>query len=59
MPIPLTSAKGPGLTTLKVEYIDDLPEYPATHIHGHTYVVAAGGRSQAEMEQIVHEVSVF
>ncbi|KAL4768414.1 hypothetical protein BDW60DRAFT_197484 [Aspergillus nidulans var. acristatus] len=57
IPIPLTQAKGKSLTTLHLEYINDLPEYPESHIHGHTYVVPAGMRSQAEMEQMVHDVS--
>lgn len=38
--------------------MDDLPEYPATHIHGYTYVIASKGRSKTEMEQVVHDVSV-
>jgi uncharacterized protein YlzI (FlbEa/FlbD family) len=42
-----------------VEYIDDLPEYPATHINGHTYVVASKGRSKTEIEQVVHDVSIY
>jgi hypothetical protein len=57
MLIPLTRAKGSGLTTLKVEYIDDLPEYPATHIHGYTYVIASRGRTQVEMEHLPDDVS--
>ena len=57
IPIPLTSAKGPGLTTLKIEYNDDLPEYPTSHIDGYSYVVASRGRSQLEMEQLTHDVS--
>lgn len=57
IPIPLTSAKGPGLTTLKIEYNDDLPEYPTSHIDGYSYVVASRGRSQLEMEQLAHDVS--
>ena len=58
IPIPLTNAKTSPLTTLHIEYIDDLPEYPTSHIQGYTYVVASRGRSQAEMEQIAHEVSL-
>jgi hypothetical protein len=57
IPIPLTQAKGKSLTTLHLEYINDLPEYPESHIHGYTYVVSAGTRSQVEMEQMVHDVS--
>ncbi|BCR90626.1 uncharacterized protein ACHE_60512A [Aspergillus chevalieri] len=52
MLIPLTRAKGSGLTTLNIEYIDDLPEYPTTHIHGYTYVIASKGRTQVEMEHL-------
>lgn len=40
----------------KIEYIDDLPEYPTSHIHGYSYVVASRGRSQSEIEQLVHEI---
>ncbi|GMF77724.1 unnamed protein product [Aspergillus oryzae] len=54
-PIPLTYAKHRALTTLKLEYIYDLPEYPTSHIHGYAYVVSARGRSQTEMEQVVQE----
>jgi hypothetical protein len=44
MLIPLTRAKSSSsLITLNIEYIDDLPEYPTTHIYGHTYVVASKG----------------
>jgi hypothetical protein len=58
MLIPLTRAKiSSSLTTLKIEYIDDLPEYPATHIHGYTYVVASKGRTQVEMEYLADGVS--
>ncbi|ODM21423.1 hypothetical protein SI65_02267 [Aspergillus cristatus] len=56
IPIPLTSAKGPGLTTLKIEYNDDLPEYPTSHFDGYSYVVASRGRSQLEMEQLAHDI---
>ena len=51
--------KGPGLSTLDVEYINDLPEYHSSHIHGYTYVVAARGRSQEEMEKVAHNVGTF
>ncbi|KAL4788280.1 hypothetical protein BJX76DRAFT_172465 [Aspergillus varians] len=57
IPTPLTQAKNSSLTTLHIEYIDDLPEYPVSHIHGFCYVVAARGRSQLEMEQLAHDVS--
>ncbi|KAL3439958.1 hypothetical protein BJX65DRAFT_50112 [Aspergillus insuetus] len=57
LPIPLTQAKGNNsLTLLYIKYIQDLPEYPVSHIHGYTYVVAVGNRSQEEMEKIVHDV---
>jgi hypothetical protein len=60
MLIPLTRVKGSsGLTTLNIEYIDDLPEYPTTHLHGHTYVVASQGRTQLEMENIPEGVSGY
>ncbi|THC87339.1 hypothetical protein EYZ11_013213 [Aspergillus tanneri] len=54
--IRLTNGKRDYLKTLKLEYIDDLPEYPTTHLYGYTYVVAARGRSQEEMQQLVQEV---
>lgn len=57
IPIPLTSAKGPSLTALKFEFNSCLPEYPTSHIDGYAYVVESGGRSQVEMEQLVHDVS--
>ena len=53
----LTDAKLHPLQTLFIEYIDDLPEYPKTHINGHTYVIAANGMSQKEAEQRVQNVS--
>ncbi|OJJ78603.1 uncharacterized protein ASPGLDRAFT_1510767, partial [Aspergillus glaucus CBS 516.65] len=54
----LTNSKSHSLQTSKIEYIDDLPEYPTSHIHGYSYVVASRGRSQSEMEQLVHEVAL-
>jgi hypothetical protein len=57
VPVPLTQAKGKPLTTLNIEYINDLPEYPTSDLHGYAYVVSAGKRSQAEIEQVVHDVS--
>lgn len=60
VPIPLTNirgGRGRSLTTLEVEYIDDLPEYPTSHIHGHSYIIASMGRRQSEMEQLVQGVS--
>jgi len=59
MLIPLTRAKGSGLTTLNIEYIDDLPEYPTTHIHGYAYVIASKGRTQVEMEHLPDTVNTF
>ncbi|OJJ89193.1 uncharacterized protein ASPGLDRAFT_41135, partial [Aspergillus glaucus CBS 516.65] len=57
LPVPLTQAKGNNsLTSLHIEYIQDLPEYPVSHIYGYTYVVAVGNRSQEEMEELVHDV---
>lgn len=56
IPIPLTQAKSRPITTLKIEYIDDLPEYPTTHLHGYSYVVATKDRSQEEAEQLAQEV---
>ncbi|EYE90014.1 uncharacterized protein EURHEDRAFT_348141 [Aspergillus ruber CBS 135680] len=57
LPVPLTQAKGNNsLTSLHIEYIQDLPEYPVSHIYGYTYVVAVGNRSQEEMEKLVHDV---
>ena len=57
VPLPLTAAKTSPLSTVKVEYVDDLPEYPTSHIHGYTYIISAGGRSNKEMEQLTNEVS--
>ncbi|OJJ83424.1 uncharacterized protein ASPGLDRAFT_399040 [Aspergillus glaucus CBS 516.65] len=55
LPVPLTQAKSNNsLTSLHIEYIQDLPEYPVSHIYGYTYVVAVGDRSQEEMEKLVH-----
>ncbi|BCR91198.1 uncharacterized protein ACHE_70041S [Aspergillus chevalieri] len=56
IPVQLTNSKSHSLQTSKIEYIDDLPEYPTSHIHGYSYVVASRGRSQNEMEQLVHEI---
>ncbi|ODM14305.1 hypothetical protein SI65_10302 [Aspergillus cristatus] len=41
--IQLTDAKSNPLQTLFIEYTDDLPEYPRTHIHGYTYIVSVVG----------------
>lgn len=58
LPVLLTQAKGNNsLTLLHIEYIQDLPEYPVSHIYGYTYVVAVGNCSQEEMEKLVHNVS--
>lgn len=52
----LTDAKLHPLQTLYIEYIDDLPEYPKTHINGHTYIIAADKMSQSEAEQRVQDI---
>jgi hypothetical protein len=58
MLILLTRAKSSSsLTTLNIKYINDLPEYPITHIYGHTYVVASKGQTQVEMEHLADSVS--
>ncbi|CBF71257.1 hypothetical protein AN6691.2 [Aspergillus nidulans FGSC A4] len=54
----LTDAKLHPLQTLYIEYIDDLPEYPKTHINGHTYIIAADKMSQSEAEQRVQDPSL-
>lgn len=59
IPYPLTTSKKPGLTSVKFEYSDDLPEYPATDTYGYSYVVASRGRTQLEMEQLPHDVSAL
>ncbi|KAG2010847.1 hypothetical protein GB937_007616, partial [Aspergillus fischeri] len=52
--IQLTDAKSNPLQTLYIEYTDDLPEYPRTHLHGYTYIVSVVGRLQ-EAEHIVQD----
>jgi len=42
----LTDAKSNPLQTLFIEYTDDLPEYPRTHLNGYTYIVSVGGQLQ-------------
>ena len=57
VPLPLTAAKTSPLSTVKVKYINNLLEYLINYIHGYTYVISAGGRSNKEMEQLTNEVS--
>jgi hypothetical protein len=54
--IQLTDARSNPLQTLFIEYTDDLPEYPRTHLHGYTYIVSVIGRLQ-EAEHIIQDVS--
>lgn len=42
---------------LHLERVDDLPEYPVSHEHGHAYAVEAGGRSREELVRMIHNVS--
>ncbi|EYE90430.1 uncharacterized protein EURHEDRAFT_291626 [Aspergillus ruber CBS 135680] len=51
----LTDAKSNPLQTLFIEYTDDLPEYPRTHIHGYTYIVSVVGRLQ-EAEHLIQDI---
>jgi hypothetical protein len=57
--IELTKAKSNPLQTLYLEYVNNLPEYPRTHLDGYTYVIAAHGLSQEEAEDLVQNVSTY
>ncbi|BCS30200.1 uncharacterized protein APUU_80503A [Aspergillus puulaauensis] len=56
IPLPLTWAKTNPLSALHFERVDDLPEFPVSHEHGHAYVVKAGARSREELVQMIHSV---
>ena len=60
IPIAFTEPKGSSpLTALKIEYCDDLPEYPTSDVNGYAYIVATKGQSPDEMRHIVDGVSGY
>ncbi|OJJ57920.1 hypothetical protein ASPSYDRAFT_1018177 [Aspergillus sydowii CBS 593.65] len=52
----LADTKTNSLMALHLERVDDLPEYPVSHEHGHVYAVEAGGRSREELVRMIHNV---
>lgn len=56
--MPLTNATHNPLTTVVVRFTEYLPEYPATHPYGLTYVINTQGMTRDKVYGLMKNVSV-
>lgn len=56
MMVEITKGKSKSLHARKVEYINDIPEYPSTHKDGYCYVVFLSDPSMQGAENMVSRV---
>jgi hypothetical protein len=57
--MPLTAGTSKPLLTYRIEFVHDLPEYPASDPYGYTYVVPSRGRSSQEIKASFEEVTIL
>lgn len=52
----ITKGKSSSLRVCKMEYLNDLPEYPSTHQDGYAYVVFLADPSAKGVENMIGKV---